>query len=211
MPESNPVNHRLVSGFCFAVLALLFLANPFIHTVARIEGASPETIAITGFVAPFTMTLMVGAVFGMMHLLRRRADRAALIGAALVLTGWTVGCRIIALAQLQALLQTGVTGVPVDSLDKLLTAAPIVWVSIVPFGLLFPLGLITLGVTWLAFGPVHRWIGALLAIGGVLFPLGRAVRLEWAISSCDVVLGVTFALLGWQVLTRPELWRPRPA
>jgi hypothetical protein len=186
-----------MTRFCFALLGLLYLTNPLTHLVARGGGKTPEAIALTGFITPITMVLLVGVVLGIVEMV---GTRAAVAGAALTIAGWTAGCRIIALGQLEALLQTGVTGVPADTLDKMLTAAPIVWLSIVPVGLLFPIGLITLGTTLFLRAPVSRWAGALLIVGGVLFPLGRAVRLEWALSACDVVLGVTFAMLAWRDL-----------
>ena len=197
-----------MTRFCFAILGLLFLTNPLTRILARATTASPEVIALRGFITPVSMLLIVGVVVGLVELLR---NRAAWIGGALTIAGWTAGCRIIALGQLESLLRSGVTGVPVDTLDRMFTAAPIVWVSIVPVGILFPLGLITLGLTLFVTAPVNRWIGALLAAGGVLFPLGRAVHIGWAFSACDVILGVSFALLGWQALTRRELWAMQPA
>jgi protein-S-isoprenylcysteine O-methyltransferase Ste14 len=79
-------------------------------------------------------------------------------------------------------------------------------VSIIPAGLLFPIGTIILGITMFVARPIHRGIGALLSIGGVLFPIGRTAGHEWAVVSCDLVLAATFALIGWQILTRPEVW-----
>jgi hypothetical protein len=186
-----------MTRFCFAILGLLLLTNPLTRLIARGGGATPEAIALTGFIAPLTMVLLVGVVFGIVAMVR---TRAALAGAILAIAGWTAGCRIMALGQLDALLKTGVTGVPADTLDRMFQAAPIVWLSIVPMGLLYPVGLITLGVTLLVSARERRWLGALLVLGGVLFPLGRAVQLEWAISSCDLVLGATFLLLAWRDL-----------
>lgn len=184
-------------SFCFAILGLLFLTNPLTQIIARGGIASPEAIAMRGFMAPVTMVLMVGVAFGIVALLR---TRAALIGAVLTIAGWTAGCRIMALGQLESLLQTGVTGLPADTLDRMVSAAPIVFVSIVPVGILFPLGLIVLGATLFIAAPVSRWIGVLLIIGGVLFPLGRAVHVGWAYWACDLILGVTFLLLAWRDL-----------
>ncbi|HYI12111.1 MAG TPA: hypothetical protein VEK57_23865 [Thermoanaerobaculia bacterium] len=203
---------RILAGVCLAGLALFLLTNPFTQLMARgARAASVTAIALAGFVTPIQMALMIGSVFGIVQLLRKRADRAGLIGGTLALMGWTAGTRINVVNQLDALLQTGVSGLPGNALEKMFEAAPIVWVSIVPVGLMFPIGLITLGVTLFVAHPVSRWIGALLAVGGVLFPVGRAVGIEWAWSACDLVLGATFALIGWQILTRPELWRGEAA
>jgi hypothetical protein len=53
---------------------------------------------------------------------------------------------------------------------------------------------------------VSRWIGVLMIVGGVLFPVGRIGGFLWAIVASDLLLGTAFALLAWQVLSRPDLW-----
>lgn len=202
--QSN--RRRVLAGTCLVVLALLFVTNPLTEIVLRARASSVSRIAATGFAAPLQMALIIGSIVGITQLLRRNADRAGLIGAALALTGWAVGLRILTLGQLQSMATIGVGGVPPDTLQKMFAAAPIVWVSIVPVGVLFPIGAIILGITLFIVRPINRWIGALLALGGLLFPLGRAVGLEWAITAADLVLGAAFALIGWQILTRRELW-----
>lgn len=82
---------------------------------------------------------------------------------------------------------------------RMFEAAPMVWFSIVPTGILYPVGLMTLGVTLFAARPVPRWIGALLFLGALLFPVGRIGRAMWAIVASDLLLGTTFALLGFFV------------
>ena len=199
-------HRRTLAVFSLIGMSVLMLTNPLTRVLMRGGGESLGAIAVSGFVTPLAMALMIGSVFAIMHLLRERADRRGLVFGTILLMGWTVGARIMVVAQLEALLEKRVANVPADVLQKLFEAAPIVWVSIVPIGLLFPLGVISLGLTLAVAGPLPRWIGALMAVGGVLFPLGRAVRLEWAIGSCDLVLGTVFALIAWQILARPELW-----
>lgn len=212
MNATNDIRRRrLISAFCCLALGLFFLTDPVTRLSVRGDGpASTGKIAVMGFVSPLHVALMIGAVFGITQLLRRRADRAGLIGATLALIGWVIGSRIMVIGQLQALLANGVPDVPPDSLQKMFQHAPMVFVSIIPVGLLFPIGLIILGITMFVTRPnalrLHRGAGALLAIGGVLFPIGRAAGHEWAIVSSDLVLAATFALIGWQILTRPEVW-----
>jgi hypothetical protein len=75
-----------------------------------------------------------------------------------------------------------------------------------PVGLFFPAGLITLGIALFYWRPVNRWLGLLLALGGVLFPIGRAAGVAPAVVACDIVLATAFASIGWQILSRPEVW-----
>ena len=204
MSQSN--RRRVVSGVCLVLLGLFFLTNPLTMLVVRGVKASPGAIALTGFFAPLQMLLFIGGIFGITQLLRHRADRAGLTGAALTLMGWTAGARILAIGQLEALLKSGVTGLPENTLQTMFEAAPLVWASIVPVGILFPLGMTILGITLTVARPIDRRIGVLLTVGAILFPLGRAVRLAWAVTACDLVLGATFALIGYLILTRRQLW-----
>lgn len=207
MTTSNSSNRRrLLAAFSLVTLGILFMTNPVTHLVYRGLKETVVTIALRGFVAPIHMALLVGSVLGITQLLRGKADRTGLVGGVLVVIGWAVGIRILALGQLESLLESGVTKVPADALSKMFEAAPIVWVSIVPMGLLFPIGLIILGLTIVFATPIPRAIGALLAIGGALFPIGRIAAIPWALVACDVVLGAALALIGWQILKRAELW-----
>jgi hypothetical protein len=206
MPTSPDIQRRRkLCGLALALYALLVITNPITRVMIRRQ-ASPELIAVNGFLAPLHMLALVASVFAITQLLRRRADRIGLAGGALTIMGWAVGIRIICLGQLESLLATGISGVPPDAIRRMFEAAPIVFVSIVPFGIMFPIGLITLGSTVVAVRPVSRWVGALMIVGGVLFPVGRIGGFLWAIVASDLLLGTAFALLAWQVLSRPELW-----
>lgn len=202
---------HLASCSLFA-LAFLFVTNPLTHILG---GLNPHTshaaIAWSGFLAPVHMALMIGAVLAITQILRGSADRRGLIGGALTLMGWTAGVRILALAQAGRVLQGGVEGVPADALSRIYASAPIVFISLIPIGLMFPAGLITLGLTLFAKHPIHRGIGALLALGGLFFPIGRAIGQPWAWLACDLSLAAAFALIGAQLLTRPALWRGETA
>ena len=207
MPISTFSNRRrLLTAFCLALLAAIFITNPMTTLVARGQAASPEVIAMRGFSAPIHMACLIGAVFAIMQLLRPKADRTGLVGGTLAILGWAVGLRIMGLGQLEALLASGITGMPADTLRKMFEAAPIVWVSIVPLGLLFPIGLMTLGIALAVTNRIPRWIGVALALGGLLFPIGRIPAILSVYITTDLLLGVAFGAIAWQVYTRPELW-----
>ena len=211
MPTTSN-RRRLLAAGCLAALALFFLTNPFTRILVRGVATSDVMIALRGFAAPLHMVLLIGSVFGIMQILRVRADSAGLIGGTLTLMGWTAGVRILGLGQLESLLASGGTDVPPNTLGALLGAAPLVHVSIVHMGILFPIGLITMGATIAVTGVIPRPIGVILAVGGFLFPVGRIGSLAWAFHSCDLLLGAAFALIAWQVATRSELWDDgRPA
>lgn len=197
---------RLLCGVAVALMGALFLLDPVLPVLHRGEVPSIAVIALSGFLAPFHLGLVVAGVIGLTQILRERSDKAGLIGGALTVMGWAVGVRILGLGQLESLLATGVTGLPPDTLAKLFEAAPVVWVSIVPMGLLFPAGVITLGAALFVTRAIPRWISLLFTLGGLIFPVGRIFKVEWAILSCDLLFGVSLILIGWQILTRRDLW-----
>lgn len=197
---------RMIAGVSLIGLSITFLSDTLSGLMTDPASPSQATIASVGFVAVLNSVLMTAAVLGLSQLLRASADRVGLLGAAFVFVGWAASTRISALIQLQALLQAGVEGVPPDALQSVFKSAPSVWVSVFPVGLFFPLGLITLGLALFRWHPLNRWYGLLLALGGALFPLGRAVGIEHAIIACDIVLASAFAGIGWQVLSRPAVW-----
>ena len=192
---------RILAASCLLGLSVY---NVLI-TIERFVAGPPThgAIAMVGFLAVLHAGLIAGAVFGIAHLVRHQADRLGLTGAALAILGATVAARIMAMVQIGVLQNAADPGAVIGTVHQ---SAPIVWVSLVPIGLMFPIGLMTLGAAIFIARPVYRWIGALLAAGGFLFPLGRAVNITPALPASDVALALAFGLLGRAVLTRPELW-----
>lgn len=208
-PSSN--RRRIIAGASLIVLAVVFLLNTLTGMMTEASASSQSRIALAGFTTVVNMVLMIASVLGIMQILRARADLLGLLGGTSTLIGWTAAIRIGVIIQLNALSESGVAGIPPNLNEFLSKSAPSVWASIFPIGIFFPLGLITLGIALVLAHPVNRLFGLLLAMGGVLFPIGRAAGHVWAIVACDIVLGVAFALIGWQILTRPQIWeKPSP-
>ncbi|HEX6085228.1 MAG TPA: hypothetical protein VF266_11925, partial [Thermoanaerobaculia bacterium] len=189
----NETNHRrMLAGSCAAVLA----ATLCYAVIARAFDSGTPThadIAATGFLAVLHAGLTIGAVFGITQLVRRHADRLGLTGAALALLGAIVGARIMLLVQLRALGKQD----PVE----LLQTAPIVWASVVPIGLMYPIGLILLGIA--LFRSRYRAIGMLLAIGGLCFPAGRIAGIVPALYLSDGLLAIAYAWLAKEIFGAP--------
>jgi hypothetical protein len=197
---------RVIAGAGLIGLSITFLSNTASGLMTEPAALSQTTIAVVGFVAVLNAVLMTVAALALSQLLRARADWAGLLGATSMLIGWAAATRISVIIQLHALLSAGVEGVSPSALESVFKASPAMWVSVFPVGLFFPLGLITLGLALFWRRPLNCWLGLLLALGGVLFPLGRALGIELAIVACDIVLAAAFAAIGWQILTRPEVW-----
>lgn len=76
-------------------------------------------------------------------------------------------------------------------------------------GICFPIGLLLLsfGVWRSRLAPA--WVSATLALGAVLFPVGHAARVSWALVGGDVVLAVAFAALAMHMMRGAEAVPPR--
>jgi len=35
--------------------------------------------------------------------------------------------------------------------------------------------------------------------------------MDWAVIACNIILAAAFGLIGWQILTRREIWEKNPA
>lgn len=209
MTAIHEERRRMLSLIALAGWSLLVLSNPFTHVLLRGFTGSIPNIALRGFLAPLTMALLVGSLAAITRVLHSGADRLGLFGAALTIMGWSAGIRIIGLGQLEQLAANGATPGAADTLQRMFDAAPLVWRSIVPMGILFPIGLITLGLAVALAGSIPRWIGVLFVAGGVLFPVGRIAGIEWAVIASDLCVGFAFALVAWQVYAQPEFWTIR--
>ncbi len=203
--EKSVHRRRLICGWSLIALASILFLSRTEELLAPDRVPTPNEIAANGVFALVIMVLMIASVLGISELLRARADVTGLIGAGLTLIGWTAGSRIGVLIQLNAALERGVTGVPRNALQLMYEATPLLWASIVPVGVTFPLGLVTLGATLLYAAPVPRLFGVTLILGGITFPLGRAVRIPWAFAVCDFLLAFTFFALGREIVRRREL------
>jgi hypothetical protein len=69
-------------------------------------------------------------------------------------------------------------------------------------GLFFPLGLLLLAFGLWQSRLAAGWAAAMLALGAILFPIGHAARVSWALVVGDLVLLVAFAFLAQQVMRR---------
>ncbi|GAA3436165.1 hypothetical protein GCM10018954_057740 [Kutzneria kofuensis] len=64
-------------------------------------------------------------------------------------------------------------------------------------GPMFPAALVLTGIGLLLAREAPRWVGALVCLGGLVFPVGQILRIEWVASGVDLLLLVPFAYLAW--------------
>src|SRR6266487_1307362 len=110
----------------------------------------------------------------------------------------------------------GVVGVRAGA-QAISALAPYPFSAITAFwfaGPMFPASLVLTGVGLLLARNVPRWVGALVCLGGPVFPVGQILRVELVASGVDMMLLVPFAYLAWRMVsdewTAPVLpWQTR--
>lgn len=197
---------RIIAVVSLFAVSLFFLSNTV--QVLTDEGKHPSQteIAISGFIALVNAVLMIAAILGITHLLKKKADWIGLVGGTLAIIGWMAATRMSSVFQLNALFNGGIENIPSNAIEIAFKSAPAVWGSVFPMGIFYPAGLITVGIALFWFKPVNRWLGLLLALGGILFPIGRAANVIPAVIACDIVLASAFTLIGLVILSHPDIW-----
>jgi hypothetical protein len=164
-----------------------------------------DTIAVTNFLnISWTLLLwlsflcFIPALAGLAIAVQQRAPLLGLIGGIVVLIGTMAGAGMQAYFRTFILLQLGgqdsaIAFLRTQSVMPLTTQVP---------GIAFPVGLLILaaGIWRSGIGP--GWVAGVLALGAVLFPIGHAVRVSWALLGGDLVLLVAFAAIAQRIFSR---------
>jgi hypothetical protein len=68
-------------------------------------------------------------------------------------------------------------------------------------GPLFPLSLLVLGIILISKKIVPAWVGFLICLGALAFPVSRILRIEWIAHISDALLAIPLVFIGWQYIT----------
>ena len=143
----------------------------------------------------------IPALAGLVVAVSRSAPLLAAVGGVVVLIGTMAGAGMQAYFRTGIVLQNGgqeaaLAFLRTQSVMPLTTQAP---------GIGFPVGLLLLAFALWRSRLAPQWVPVTLALGAVLFPVGHAVRVSWALIVGDVVLAVAFAALAMHVLRPAEV------
>jgi hypothetical protein len=72
-------------------------------------------------------------------------------------------------------------------------------------GPLFPLSLLVLGILLIRRKKVDLWLGILLCLGAIAFPLSRIPRIENIAHAVDIVLAIPLVIIGYKELVTSKL------
>lgn len=137
----------------------------------------------------FAFLFFVPAIIGLAVRLGAAAPRLSFTGGTVALVGTLAGATMQGLFRAIAVLETGGHA---EAARFLGTQPVLAFTTLMP-GIFFPIGLLILAAAlWRARAP--RWLAATLAVGAILFPVGHAAGVAWALIGGDVVLLAAFAL-----------------
>ncbi|HEX2252395.1 MAG TPA: hypothetical protein VHQ65_03910 [Thermoanaerobaculia bacterium] len=186
------LRRRRLVGTCMLLGPLVMLAADVVLRAGRFEYPADYLWTIGLQIA---MVLLVGAVLGLIHVLRPAADRTVLTAGCLAVIGLMYGFGMQVLFRARAVLYAQLDAAAWTGVEPVLFGMPMVASSVIP-GLLFPIGTVTLGCVALATGRLPKPLAALLCLGAVLFPIGRIGGFWWVTIASDLCLAFALGWLG---------------
>ena len=191
------VNHR---GMPVKLFTVCFIAAPLLMGLASFDYGEYKSIgSIGGVLNTYGITIWIGSLLGMAWLLWQKAPRFASIMAGLGIIGCVGGSNFILVAMIRRkLLIDGVnhellwlTKGNMASANMIASAAMGMW---------FPITLILFGIGFIRFKLIPSWLGALICIMGIFFPLGRIPGNPIIIHLTDILMFTVMSIFSWKFM-----------
>ena len=187
------------------------------HLLLRIAGvcsilapsvmlAADSVLLLTGWRFEWTIilwiafVLFVPAIFGLTYLLASRGSRLAVVGGASAFFGCMVGASMQAIFRVYAVLDE----IGSSQTVSLLQSTPKLTATYRMIGGFFPLGLLILAACLYRARVVNPLVPLSLAIGAILFPIGRVTGLMVAMIGSDLLLTAAFVIIGIRLLSAKQ-------
>lgn len=123
-----------------------------------------------------------------------------------MIVGAMAAAQMMALFRVRGVLLRGVEGLPADALQRIFKAEPGLFLTVFPWGLLFPIGLLVSGIALLRTARFGAALPLLLTLGGLLFPFGHAAGVAAGLIGSDLLLVVAFGGLARRIWRDPAAW-----
>jgi hypothetical protein len=188
----NKTKHSFIriAGVCSILAPLVLLTGDAILLIGALR--FEWTIAL--WVA---FVLFVPAIFGLTYLAASQGSRLALVGGASAFFGCMAGAGMQVLFRVWAVLNEA--GSP-QTIELLRSSRKLI-ASTQMIGIFFPIGLLILAVSLYRRHIVAPIVPLSLAIGAILFPVGRIAGLLVGLLGADVLLIVAFGMIGRWLLS----------
>jgi hypothetical protein len=187
---------RAGAAACLLAAPLLMLAGD----VLRVAGGAHLAWLVMFKLA---FALFVGAALAVAHLTSERADRTGLVGAALAVVGCLAGSGIVTANAVLAPIETaGLDAAATQAIEAAFKASSAGgYVVLYPLpGLAFPVGFLVLACALLRARVVSPVAAAALALGALLFPVGRIGGFDWAVIGSGVGMSLGLGTTALRVL-----------
>lgn len=150
-----------------------------------------------------SFALFVGAALAVVRLTSERADRTGLVGAALAVVGCLAGSGIVtANAVLGPIETAGLDATATQAIEAAMQTSGVGgFLFLYPLpGLAFPIGFLVLACAMLRARVVSGVAVVALALGALLFPVGRIGGIDWAVIASGVGMSVGLGLVAPRVI-----------
>lgn len=187
---------RKGAAVCLLAAPLLMLAGDALR-----HWAGAQRTWLVMFKLAFA--LFVGAALAAVHLTSGRADRTGLAGGALAVVGCLAGSGIVTTTALLGSVEAaGLEEPATRAIEAAFRRDGVIgYVIFYPLpGICFPAGFLVLSIALLRARVVSAAAAAALALGALLFPVGRIGGLEWAVMGSGVGMSVGLGLVALRVL-----------
>jgi hypothetical protein len=172
----------------------------FLGPIVMVAADSINIFGGQAFIASIVLwlafVLIVPGLIGFTYLLTANGSKLAFVGGVLAYLGAMAGAAMQVLFRVYAVLGETDSTAAIDQLRgtfKLIAATQMI-------GLPFPIGLLLLAISYYRNGSAGFIHPVLLAIGAVLFPIGRIGLQEWAILASGVLIMIVFMTIGRKLM-----------
>lgn len=179
-----------------AVAPIMLLAGDLI-------GFAPDLYYAHYALAKAALAMFVFAIFALVELLRRDADKLGLIGGGMAIIGAISGTTLFSFGYFyNEVSRSGLDASTAQSVEQIFRQVYGVMVFVPLPGLFFPIGLIILSIGLFWTKVVPHWTAIALGLGALLFPVGRIPGILTVSVISDIFLTLSMCFIGWQILAR---------
>jgi hypothetical protein len=179
-----------IAGFCSILAPVVLIIADALRLIANL---SFEWTLVSWL----SFVMFVPAIFGMTYLASGSGSRLAIVGGASAFIGSMAGASMQVLFRVWAVLNE--LGSP-ETVELLRSSKKLI-VTTQMIGIFFPTGLLILAASLYRRHIVHPLIPLSLALGALLFPMGRIAGLLVGFVAGDLLLIVAFAVIGYRLLS----------
>ena len=182
-----------IAGICSMLAPLVLLIGDAMLLIGDLR--FEWTIALW-----VSFVLFVPAIFGLTYLAASQGSHLAVVGGVSAFIGCMAGASMQVLFRVWAVLnEAGLS----QTVEFLRSSRKLI-VSTQMIGIFFPIGLLILAASLYRRHLVHPVVPLSLAIGAILFPMGRIAGLLVGLIGGDLLLIVAFVLIGSRLLSVNE-------